>query len=71
MSDSDIHDKLMIAFRTYFEASEKWESTDYDYPGIRARNALGEIRILARQRRMEIQRLRKVRRAKKKGKVNE
>lgn len=68
MKDDDLHDQLMIAFREYFEANEKWETTKYDYPGIRARNALGKIRIIARKRRMEIQRLRKERRTKRKEK---
>jgi hypothetical protein len=70
MKETDLHDQLMLAFREYFEASEKWESTNFDDPGIRARNALGKIRIIARKRRMEIQRIRKERRAQRKEKKN-
>lgn len=70
MHEDDLHDQLMLAFRDYFEASEKWESTSFDDPGIRARNALGKIRILARKRRMEIQRIRKERRAQRREKKN-
>lgn len=65
MHDDDLHDQLMLAFQEYFKASEKWESTNFDDPGIRARNALGKIRIIARKRRMEIQRIRKERKAQK------
>lgn len=70
MNEDDLHDQLMLAFREYFEAAEKWESTNFDDPGIRARNALGKIRILARKRRMEIQRIRKERRAQRREKKN-
>ena len=68
MDDLDLHDQLMIAFRKYFKYSEKWESGTADRPGIDARNALGEIRILARKRRMEIQRIRKELRKKRREK---
>jgi len=70
MSDDDLHDQLMIAFRKYFQANERWESRNYDEAGIKARNALGEIRIIARKRRIEIQKLRKAKRARKKEKKN-
>ena len=61
MQESDLHDRLMLAFREYFRASEKWEKGTADRPGVDARNALGEIRIIARERRKEIQRQRKER----------
>ena len=59
--ESDLHDHLMLAFREYFIQNEKWETGNSDMAGIRARNALGKIRIIARKRRMEIQRHRKMR----------
>ena len=69
--DTDnLHDQLMIEVIKYFKANERWESGDADRPGIDARNALAMIRIVARKRRMEIQRERKER-MKKKGKSNE
>jgi hypothetical protein len=67
----DLHDQLMIEVIKYFKASERWEKGDADRPGVDARNALGMIRIVARKRRMEIQRQRKERMKKKKGKENE
>ena len=57
--DLDVHDKLMIAFQEYFKYNELWEIRKSGRQGINARNALAEIRILARQRRMEIQKQRK------------
>ena len=67
----DLHDQLMIEVIKYFKASERWETGDADRPGVDARNALGMLRIVARMRRMEIQRQRKARMKKKKGKENE
>ena len=66
----DLHDQLMIEVIKYFKANERWESGDADRPGVDARNALAMMRIVARKRRMEIQRERKER-SKKKGKKNE
>ena len=57
----DLHDQLMIEIVKYFKANERWETGDADRPGIDARNALAMIRIVARKRRMEIQRQRKER----------
>ena len=57
--DLDLHDQLMIAFQRYFEYNELWEVRKSSRQGINARNALAEIRILARKRRMEIQKQRK------------
>ena len=69
--DTDnLHDQLMIEVIKYFKANERWESGDADRPGVDARNALAMIRIVARKRRMEIQKERKER-SKKKGKKNE
>lgn len=65
--ESDLHDQLMIEFRNYFIANEKWETGTSDMAGIKARNALGQIRIIARKRRMEIQKHRKARKQVKKS----
>jgi len=67
----DLHDQLMIEVIKYFKANERWESGDADRPGVDARNALAMMRIVARKRRMEIQRERKERMKKRKGKENE
>lgn len=61
MQDTDLHDEIMLAFREYFSANERWETKVSDRSGIDARNALGKIRILARKRRKEIQIQRKER----------
>lgn len=71
MQESDLHDKLMLAFRDYFEANERWETKQSGRSCIDARNALGQIRIIARQRRMEMQRQRKEKKLKSKGNENE
>ena len=68
--ETDLHDQMMIEIIKYFDAIERWETTGYDYPGMEARNALGRLRIIARQRRMEIQKIRKERK-KQKGESNE
>lgn len=57
--DLDTHDQLMIAIQKYFKYNELWEVRKSARQAINARNALGEIRILARKRRMEIQKQRK------------
>ena len=67
----DLHDQLMIEVIKYFKANERWEKGDADRPGVDARNALAMMRIVARKRRMEIQKERKERMKKKKGKNNE
>ena len=72
--ETDLHDQIMIELIKYFEANEVWETKGWDYKGIEARNALGNLRLLARKRRMEIQEKRKLRPKKsdkKKGESNE
>lgn len=69
-NESDLHDQIMLAFRNYFKAVERWERTGYPSSAIQARNALGIIRILARKRRIEIQKLRKEIKERKKGKTD-
>ncbi len=72
--EKDLHDELMIEVIKYFEAAEIWETKGWDYKGLEARNALSNIRAIARRRRMEIQEKRKLRPKKsdkKKGESNE
>ena len=72
--EKDLHDELMVEVIKYFEASEIWETKGWDYKGVEARNALSNIRAIARSRRMEIQEKRNQRvrvKYKKKGENNE
>lgn len=55
----DTHEQLMNLFRQYFKENQDWESKRTHVAGIRCRNLLAEIRILARKRRAEILELRK------------
>jgi len=55
----DTHEHLMSLFREYFKQNQDWESKKTHASGIRCRNILAEIRIIARQRRAEIQEGRK------------
>jgi len=71
MNHSEFHDQIMLALRDYFKYNERWETGTSDRAGIDARNALGIMRILARKRRMEIQRQRKERKRLLKEKKNE
>jgi hypothetical protein len=61
LKGEDTHEQLMLAFREYFRCNEKWEGGTSDEAGMLARNALAIIRILARDRRKELQSLRKER----------
>lgn len=61
----DTHEQIMLAIREYFKAHERWEQGISDRAGIDARNALGTLRILARERRIQIQKERKERKKKK------
>jgi hypothetical protein len=54
----DLNEQLMLEMIKYFKANERWEIGDADRPGVDARNALAMIRVIARKKRMEIQRLR-------------
>jgi hypothetical protein len=54
----DLDEQLMLEIIKYFKAKERWEKGDSDRPGIDARNALAMIRIIARKKRMEIQKAR-------------
>jgi hypothetical protein len=59
MNDEDTHEQLMNLFRKYFKENQMWESKRTHTSGIRCRNLLAEIRILARKRRAEINEIRK------------
>lgn len=59
MNDEDTHEQLMNLFRQYFKENQTWESKRTHSSGIRCRNLLAEIRILARKRRAEINEIRK------------
>lgn len=61
LKGEDTHEQLMLAFREYFRNNEKWEGGTSDEAGMRARNALAIIRVLAHERRKELQVLRKER----------
>ena len=54
----DTHEQLMKLFKEYFVQNQDWESNQTHTSGRRARNALAEIRILARKRRAEIMEVR-------------
>jgi hypothetical protein len=55
MSEKDTHEHLMELFRQYFKENQDWESRRTHVSGIKCRNLLAEIRIVARKRRAEIQ----------------
>ena len=61
LKGEDTHEQLMLAFREYFRHNEKWEGGTSDEAGMKARNALAIIRVLASDRRKELQILRKER----------
>lgn len=59
MANEDTHEQLMALFRQYFKENQTWESKQTHTSGIRCRNLLADIRILARKRRAEILEVRK------------
>jgi hypothetical protein len=58
----DTHEKIIKACQDYFKWQDRFEHRGSDEAGIKARNALLEIRRLCFQRRQEIQDKRKERR---------
>lgn len=54
----DTHEQLMHLFREYFKQNQDWEAHQTHAAGMRTRALLAEIRIIARQRRAEIQEIR-------------
>ena len=67
MSD-DTHELIIKACQDYFKWQDRFEHKGSDEAGIKARNALGEVRRLCLQRRKEIQEKREQRRAARNGK---
>ena len=66
---TDSHDKMIAAFQDYFKWQTRFEYENSDEAGIKARNALSEIRNQASIRRIEIQEKRKQRQQFRSGKV--
>ena len=66
---TDTHDKMIEAFQEYFKWQDRFEWRGSDDAGIKARNALSEIRRFASQRRKEIQEKREEGRIARNGKV--
>jgi len=64
----DTHEKIIRACQDYFKWQDRFEHKGSDEAGIKARNALHEIRKLCFQRRQEIQNKRKERRKLRNGK---
>jgi hypothetical protein len=58
---TEAHDKMIAAFQVYFKWQDRFEYQNSDEAGIKARNALSEIRDMASIRRVEIQEKRKER----------
>lgn len=53
--DEELHDQLMRAFSEYFKANQRWMSKGTRRAGMDLRYWLGQIRIIARERRMKVQ----------------
>lgn len=66
---TDTHDKMIQAFQEYFKWQDRFEWRGSEEAGIKARNALSEIRRFASQRRKEIQEKREERRIARNGQV--
>jgi hypothetical protein len=58
----DTHELIIKACQEYFKWQDRFEHKGSDEAGIKARNALGEVRKLCLQRRKEIQEKREQRR---------
>jgi hypothetical protein len=66
---TEAHDKMIQAFQEYFKWQDRFEYKNSDEAGIKARNALSEIRDQASIRRVEIQEKREIRKQARKGMV--
>jgi hypothetical protein len=55
MEETDTTEQLIRAFQEYFKWNDRFEYKESDDAGIKARNALHDIRKLAFTRRQEIQ----------------
>lgn len=60
--NDDTHEQIIKACQEYFKWQDRFEHKGSDEAGIKARNALGEVRRLCLQRRKEIQEKREQRR---------
>jgi hypothetical protein len=60
---------MIQAFQEYFKWQDRFEYKNSDEAGIKARNALSEIRDQASIRRVEIQEKREIRKQARKGMV--
>lgn len=52
---SDVHEKMKVAFATYCNEIEKFETKKVKVSAVRARQALNELKSLIVERRKEIQ----------------
>jgi hypothetical protein len=59
---AETHELIIKACQEYFKWQDRFEHKGSDEAGIKARNALGEVRRLCLQRRKEIQEKREQRR---------
>ena len=66
---ADSHDKMIAAFQEYFKWQTRFEYSNSDEAGIKARYWLSEIRNEASNRRVEIQEKREARKIARKGKL--
>lgn len=66
---TDSHDKMIAAFQEYFKWQTRFEYSNSDEAGIKARYWLSEIRNEASKRRIEIQEKREARKIARKGKL--
>ena len=53
--DEETHDELMRVFREYYKANQRWLDKGTRQAGLETRQLLSELRIIARQRRANIQ----------------
>lgn len=66
---TDSHDKMIAAFQEYFKWQTRFEYSNSDEAGIKARYWLSEIRNEASIRRVEIQEKREARKEARKGMI--
>lgn len=59
----ETHEAIIKACQEYFKWQDRFEHKGSDEAGIKARNALGEVRRLCLERRKEIQETREKRKA--------
>jgi len=69
--DEETHERLMMAFKMYFKANQDWINKGTRRAGEQSRYWLGQIRIIARERRAKIQEYRHWLDAEKRGSQND